>query len=60
MNSVLWRIGMTDRLVALIYQASREETVVPVVPVGKITSDVSVFQEYGAEVAIEFENNDGN
>lgn len=44
--------------VALIYQASREGTVAPVVPVGKITSDVSVFQEYGAEITIELEDND--
>ena len=39
--------------VALIYKASREETVVPVVPIGKITSDVSVFEEYGESITIE-------
>lgn len=44
--------------IALIYQASREKTVVPVVPVGKITSDVSIFQEYGAAITIEMEDND--
>lgn len=38
--------------IALIYKASREETVVPVVPVGKITSDLSVFEEYGEAVTI--------
>lgn len=42
--------------VALIYQASREETVIPVVPIGKITSETSVFQEYGAEITIEIED----
>lgn len=41
--------------VALIYMASRDETVVPVVPIGKVTSDVSVFQEYGVEITIELE-----
>lgn len=44
--------------IALIYQASREETVVPVVPIGKITSDVSVFQKYGATITIELEDNE--
>ena len=39
--------------IALIYKASREETVVPVVPVGRITSDTSVFEEYGEAVTIE-------
>lgn len=38
--------------IALIYKASREETVVPVVPVGKITSNLSVFEEYGEAVTI--------
>lgn len=42
--------------IALIYQASREETVVPVVPIGKITSDVSCFQEYEAEITVEIQN----
>lgn len=37
----------------MIYKASRDQTVVPVVPIGKITSDVSVFEEYGETVAIE-------
>ena len=46
--------------VALIYQASREETVVPVVPIGKITSDVSCFQDYEAEITIEIEDNHEN
>ena len=39
--------------IALIYKASREETVVPVVPVGKITSDVFVFEEYAESITIE-------
>lgn len=39
--------------IALIYKASREETVVPVVPAGRITSDTSVFEEYGEAVTIE-------
>ena len=42
--------------IALIYKASREETVVPVVPIGKITSDVSLFEEYGAGITIEIYN----
>lgn len=42
--------------VALIYQASREETVVPVVPIGRITSDVSILGEYEGAVTIELEN----
>ena len=41
--------------IALIYQASRDETVVPVVPIGRITSDVSVFREYGDAITIELE-----
>lgn len=39
--------------IALIYKASRDQTVVPVVPIGKITSDVSVFEEYGGSITIE-------
>lgn len=34
--------------IALIYEASRKETIVPVIPIGRITSDVAVFDEYGA------------
>lgn len=41
--------------IALIYKASREETVVPVVPIGRITSDVSIFEEYGESITIELE-----
>lgn len=41
--------------IALIYKASREETVVPVVPIGKITSDVSLFEEYGGSITVEVE-----
>lgn len=43
----------TGPSIALVYEASRDRTVVPVVPVGKITSDVSIFQEYGGTVTIE-------
>lgn len=39
--------------VALIYKESRTETVVPVVPIGKITSDVSLFEEYEGGITIE-------
>ena len=41
--------------IALIYKASRDQTVVPVVPIGKITSDVSVFEEYGDTITIELD-----
>lgn len=41
--------------IALIYKASRDQTVVPVVPVGKVTSDVSVFEEYGDTITIELD-----
>lgn len=41
--------------VALIYKASREETVVPVVPMGKITSDLSVFEKYDGTISVEVE-----
>lgn len=39
--------------IALIYKASRDQTVVPVVPIGKVTSDVSVFENYGGTITIE-------
>ncbi len=39
--------------VAIFYNDEREETVVPVVTIGKITSDVSVFREYGGTITIE-------
>lgn len=38
--------------IAIIYNASREETVVPVVPIGKITSDVGIFFDYGDTITI--------
>ena len=41
--------------IALIYKASRDQTVVPVVPIGKVTSDVSVFEEYGGIITIELD-----
>jgi len=31
-----------------------------VVPVGKITSDVSLFEEYGEDIAIEIADDGGN
>lgn len=46
--------------IALIYKASREQTVVPVVPVGKITSDVSLFEEYGEDITIEIADDGGD
>lgn len=39
--------------IAMVYEASRSETVVPVVPIGKITSDTSVFEEYGESITVE-------
>ena len=39
--------------IALIYKESRKETIVPVVPIGKITSDVSLFEEYGGSITVE-------
>lgn len=33
--------------IAIIHNDEREQTVVPVVPIGKITSDVSIFYNYG-------------
>lgn len=41
--------------IAIIYKASREQTVVPVIPVGRITSDVSIFEGYGETVTVEIE-----
>lgn len=41
--------------IALVYHAGRDQTVVPVVPIGKITSDVSVFAKYGETITIELE-----
>lgn len=41
--------------IALIYKASRDQTVVPVVPIGKVTSDVSIFEDYGGIITIELE-----
>lgn len=39
--------------IALIYEASRKETIVPVIPIGRITSDVAVFDEYGGVIMVE-------
>ena len=33
---------------------------VPVVPVGKITSDVSLFEEYGEDITIEIADDGGD
>lgn len=33
--------------IAIIHNDNRAQTVVPVVPIGKITSDVSIFEDYG-------------
>ena len=52
-----WDVGPS---IALIYKASREQTVVPVVPVGKITSDVSLFEEYGEDITIEIADDGGD
>lgn len=41
--------------IALIYKASRDQTVVPVVPIGKVTTDVSFFGEYGGTITIELD-----
>lgn len=49
-NLAYWYDGPS---VAIIYEASRDQTVVPVVPFGKITDDVSVFKDYGGEITIE-------
>lgn len=46
--------------IAVIYNASREETVAPVVPIGKITSDVSIFFEYGGTITIEKKISENN
>jgi hypothetical protein len=39
--------------VAIIFQDEREETIVPVVPIGKITDDVSLFADYLEWVRVE-------
>lgn len=39
--------------IAMIYEASRRETVVPVVPIGKMTSDASMLEEYEDIITIE-------
>lgn len=39
--------------IALIYEASRKTTIVPVIPIGRITSDVAVFDEYGGVIMVE-------
>lgn len=39
--------------IAMLYEASRRETVVPVVPIGKMTSDASLLEEYEDIITIE-------
>lgn len=39
--------------VAIFYDDGPPQTVVPVVTIGKITSDVSLFREYGGSITIE-------
>ncbi len=38
--------------VAIFYRHKRKKTVVPVVTIGKVTSDVSVFRKYGGKIRI--------
>lgn len=38
--------------IAMIYKASRTQTVVPVVPIGKITSNVSILENYSGTITI--------
>lgn len=44
-----WQPGPS---IAMIYQASRTQTVVPVVPIGKITSNLSVLENYSGTITI--------
>ncbi|MGM9642442.1 MAG: cyclophilin-like fold protein [Eubacteriales bacterium] len=39
--------------IAMIYNASRDQTVVPVVPIGKITSNLSVIENYSGTITVE-------
>ena len=43
--------------IALIYKKSHKETIVPVVPIGKITSDVSLLEEYGGSITVKIAEN---
>lgn len=47
-----WQPGPS---IAMIYNASRTQTVVPVVPIGKITDDVSIFFQYSGTITIELQ-----
>ena len=40
------------RRIAMIYEASRTQTVVPVVPIGKITSNLSVLASYSGTITV--------
>ena len=42
--------------IAMIYKASRTQTVVPVVPIGKITSNLSVLENYGGNIIVDKNN----
>ena len=44
-----WQPGPS---IAMIYKASRTQTVVPVVPIGKITSNLSVLENYSGTITI--------
>ena len=38
--------------IAMIYKASRTQTVVPVMPIGKITSNLSVLENYNGKITV--------
>ena len=44
-----WQPGPS---IAMIYEASRTQTVVPVVPIGKITSNLSVLANYSGTITV--------
>lgn len=44
-----WQPGPS---IAMIYNASRTQTVVPVVPIGKITSNLSVLENYSGTITV--------
>ncbi len=52
---VYWDDGPS---IAMIYKASRRETVVAVVPIGKMTSDASMLEEYEESITIEIEKDE--
>lgn len=44
-----WKPGPS---IAMIYKASRTQTVVPVVPIGKITGNLSVLENYSGTITV--------